>query len=263
MASNCRAYQYVLAPTVKQTRALEQLLSVQCGLYNAALEERRGAWKWEKRSVTRFDQYRNLTGLAEQQPELMAFGVTVARGTLLRLDRAFQGFFRRVKAGQTPGFPRFKSWRRFDSVEWPDVSGWKVDENACRLYLQGIGHLKLRLHRALRGTPKTITLSRQGKRWLVTVFCVDVAAQPLPATGTQDGVDVGVNVLAGLSDGRLIANPRHLARSRNRLARPNNSSRAGSGARRGGEWRRRGWAPSTARSVTNGATRSTSCRGRW
>ena len=79
MASNCRAYQYVLMPTVKQARALERLVSLQCGLYNAALEERRGAWKWEKRSVSRFEQYRSLTGLADQEPELMAFGVTVAR----------------------------------------------------------------------------------------------------------------------------------------------------------------------------------------
>ena len=124
-----------------------------------------------------------------------------------------------MKAGQTPGFPRFKSWRRFDSVEWPDVSGWKVDEKQRRLYVQGVGHLKLRLHRGLRGTPKTITVSRQAGRWRVTVFCVDVPSQPLPANGQQIGLDVGVNVLAGLSDGRLIANPRHLAHSRDRLAR--------------------------------------------
>lgn len=137
MSRACRAFQFMLEPTVKQRHALDRLLVEQCRLYNAALDERRGAWQLEERSVTRYEQYRTLTGLAAQEPALMAFGVTVARGTLLRLDRAFQAFFRRVKAGQTPGFPRFRSVRRFDSVEWPDVDGWKLDEGARRLYLRG------------------------------------------------------------------------------------------------------------------------------
>ncbi len=191
MSSRCRAFQYVLDPTVKQRAGLDGLLSAQCRLYNAALEERRGAWRWEKRSVTRFDQYKTLTGLGVQEPELMGFGVTVARGTLLRLDRAFGGFFRRCRSGETPGFPRFRSWRRFDSVEWPDTSGWRVHEDAGRLYVQGVGHVKLRLHRPLRGTPKTLTIRRVGRRWQVTVFCVDVPAQPLPVVSGQRDCRLG------------------------------------------------------------------------
>lgn len=133
MASNCRAHQCVLAPTVKQTHALVQLLAIQGELYNAALEERRGVWKWEKRSVTRFEQYRSLSGMSEQQPALMAFGVTVARGTLLRLDRAFQAFFRRVKAGENPGFPRFKSSPIGGaSSRWPSGREFMAQSIGCR-----------------------------------------------------------------------------------------------------------------------------------
>ena len=167
---------------------------------------------------------------------MLGFGVTVARGTLLRLDRAFQAFFRRVKAGETPGFPRFRSWRRFDSVEWPDVTGWKLNEDSRRIYLQGVGRVKVRLHRPLRGTPKTITVRRIGHRWQVTLFCTNVPAQPLPATGRQVGVDVGVTVLAGLSDGRLIDNPRHLRASEERLA---GAHQLVAGRRRGSSRRRR------------------------
>lgn len=225
----------MLDPTVKQRLALDRLLVEQCRLYNAALEERRGAWRWERRSVSRFEQYRALTGLAEQEPALLAFGVTVARGTLLRLDRAFQAFFRRVKAGETPGFPRFRSVRRFDSVEWPDVQSWKLNEGSRRLYVQGVGHVKLRLHRPLRGTPTTITVRRVGRRWQVTVFCVNVPSEPLPATGRDVGVDVGVTVLAALSDGRLIDNPRHLRTSAERLA----TAQRLAAARRPGSARRR------------------------
>jgi putative transposase len=218
MANGCRAFQYVLRPTVRQERALVSLLGEQCRLYNAALEERRGAWRLERRSVTRVDQYKTLTGLADQEPALLAFGVTVARGTLLRLDRAFQAFFRRATAGEVPGFPRFRSVRRFNSVEWPDTRGWKLDERAGRLYLKGVGHVKLRLHRTWRGTPKTITVARVGRRWQLTVFCTDVPAKLLPATGKAIGVDVGVTVAAGLSDGRTIDNPNHLRRSADALA---------------------------------------------
>jgi putative transposase len=215
---------------------LVSLLVEQCRLYNAALEERRGAWRLERRTVTRFEQYRTLTGLADQEPALMAFGVTVARGTLLRLDRAFGGFFRRVAAGEVPGFPRFRSVRRFDSVEWPDRIGWKLDEAAGRLYLQGVGHVKIGLHRPVRGTPKTITVARVGRRWQVTVFCTDVPARPLPTAGEEIGVDVGVTVALALSDGRVVDNPRHLRSRTEALAR---AQRVLSGGRPGSNRRRK------------------------
>jgi putative transposase len=123
-------------------------------LYNAALEERRGAWQWERRSVSYFDQTKELTELRELRPETLAFGVTVCRGTLLRLDRAFSGFFRRCRAGETPGFPRFKGRGQFDSVQWGDMSGWKLHEDSGRLRLHGVGQVKVRLHRRPEAPPR-------------------------------------------------------------------------------------------------------------
>ena len=199
MAEGFRAFQFVLSPTVKQERALTTLFLEQCRLYNAALEERRGVWQLERRAVSRFDQYKTLTGMADQEPTLMAFGVTVARGTLLRLDRAFKAFFRRAAAGETPGFPRFRSARRFDSVEWPDTDGWRIDETTGRLYLRGIGHLKVRLHRAIRGLPKTITVRRRGRRWRSPCFARAFPHNRWPPTGNAVGIDVGVTVAFALS----------------------------------------------------------------
>ncbi|MBI2169907.1 MAG: helix-turn-helix domain-containing protein, partial [Actinobacteria bacterium] len=118
-----RAFTYLLQPTVGQSHALAALLAAQRELYNAALEERRRAWRWERRHVTRFEQFGHLKDLHDVRPEIMRFGVCAARGTLTRLDRAFRAFFARVKAGQAPGFPRFKGKGRFDSVEYPDRSG--------------------------------------------------------------------------------------------------------------------------------------------
>jgi putative transposase len=218
MADRCRAFKFLLQPTVRQRYALERLLVGQRELYNAALEERRGAWRWERRSVTRYEQYRTLTGLREVRPEILGFGVTVCRGTLARLDLAFAAFFRRVKAGQTPGFPRFRGPSRWDSVSWPEPQSWKVNEAQHHLFLQGVGHVKYRKNRPLRGTPKTITVRREGNRWFVTVFCVNVPAQPLPETGAVTGIDLGVVRLATLSDGTTIPNPRPGKRAAQRLA---------------------------------------------
>src|SRR5882724_12137303 len=90
-----RAFSYLLAPTAGQAGRLGELLEAQRELYNAALEERRGAWRWERRRVARYEQYLALTSLRLVRPDALVWGVTVCRGTLTRLDEAFQAFYRR------------------------------------------------------------------------------------------------------------------------------------------------------------------------
>jgi putative transposase len=209
----------LLSPTVRQRASLDALLVSQRELYNAALEERRGAWKWEHRSVTYFDQCRTLTTLREVRPEILGSGVTLCRGTLRRLDRAFVAFYRRCRAGQNPGYPRFRSQRRWDSVQWEDRTGWRLDFAGRRLHLMGVGGIKVRLHRPIRGVPKAITLRREGRRWWVTIRCSDVPAEPLLLTGRAIGLDLGVTVLVATSDGTLITNQRHARHAAARLAR--------------------------------------------
>ena len=79
------------------------------------------------------------------------------QATLRRLNRAFAGFYRRVRAGDTPGSPRFKPAHRFDSAEWPkDGDGCRWRPDTRRVYLQGIGHVKVTVHRRVEGRVKTI-----------------------------------------------------------------------------------------------------------
>ena len=205
----CRSYRFLLKPTHPQRGRLQVLLRNQCELYNAALEERRGAWKWERRSVSYVDQSRTLTTIREARPEILEHGVTVCRGTLKRLDRAFGAFYRRCRAGQTPGYPRFKSVRRWDSAQWEDGYGWRLDTARSRLRLQGIGEVRVRLHRLTEGTPKAITVAREGRRWWVTVRCVDVPAKTLAATGHEVGIDLGVRAQIATSDGLLVSEGRY------------------------------------------------------
>jgi len=118
----------------------------------------------EHRSVTYFDQCRTLTSLKEVRPEAVASGITLCRGTLKRLDHAYGAFYRRVRLGETPGFPRFKSAGRFESLQWFNASGWKVKAENQRLYLKGIGEIKTNYHRPRLGEPKAITVRREGAK---------------------------------------------------------------------------------------------------
>ena len=200
----CRTFQFRIYPTYKQAIALDRVLWLQRELYNAALEARRGAWRWERRSVSYVQQCRTLTELREVRPEVLEFGVTVCRGTLMRLDRAYKSFFRRCQSGEKPGFSRFKSRSRFNSLQWEDARGWKLKIDARRLYLQGIGDVKVHLHRAVKGTPKAITATREGRRWFVSIRCVGIEPTPLAPTGREVGIDLGVVNFVATSDGKLI-----------------------------------------------------------
>jgi putative transposase len=216
--SRCRSFRFLLSPTSRQRVALAGLLEIQRDIYNAALEERRGAWRWERRSVTYPDQCQALTALRAADPTVRAAGVAVCRGTLLRLDRAFDAFFRRCQEGQNPGYPRFKSARRFESLQWEDRKGWRLDTSTSRVRLHCVGEVKVRLHRRVRGVPKAITVKREGRRWWVTIRCSDVPAKPLMPTGRQIGIDLGVRVLVATSDGQLSPNPAHGHRCAKQLA---------------------------------------------
>jgi len=261
--SRSRTYKFLLQPTSRQLAAIECLRELQRELYNAALEERRGTWKWNQRSVSYFDQTKELTELRSVRPDILSFGVTVCRGTLHRLDRAFDGFFRRCKAGESPGFPRFKGRGQFDSVQWSDTSGWKLIENTQRLRIYGIGHIRVRLHRSIKGTPKTITIRREGKRYWVSVQCVDVPAEPLPATGKSIGIDLGVGCLVATSDGQLIEGPQFGKRGHAGLEKASGTWPPRSAVPRTGRRPSSGWRPITAGWPTAVGTSPTRCRAGW
>ena len=214
-----RTYRYRLHPTKLQLIALLNMQRLQCELYNAALEERIGAWKWERRSVTYFAQCQTLTNLKEVRPEVVASGITICRGTLMRLDKAYAAFFRRVSRGEVPGFPRYKSSSRFDSLQWCDSGGWKLKIEHRRLYLKGIGEIKTNYHRPLLGVPKTITVKREGKKWWLNVHSINVPATPLASKGREVGIDLGVTNMISTSDGARVDGEHFGSRARHNLVR--------------------------------------------
>src|ERR1700720_3100027 len=143
-----RAYMIRLRPTARQHIALAACVESHRELYNAALQERRDAWSHNKTPINYGDQSAQLTGIRAVRADQAVWSFSSQQATLRRLNKSFQGFFRRVRAGQIAGYPRFKGHARFDSVEWPkDGDGARWLPEAMRVYLQGVGQVKADLHR--------------------------------------------------------------------------------------------------------------------
>ncbi|MHB1890970.1 MAG: RNA-guided endonuclease InsQ/TnpB family protein [Acidimicrobiales bacterium] len=227
-----RAYKFRLRPTKGQHQRLQACLDDHRELYNAALQERRDAYeRTVRRSAGYFGADRpkmpvrygtqsgQLKEIRVQRPEMARWSFSSEQATLRRLDKAFGAFFRRVKADQTPGYPRFKAAHRFDSVEWPaDGDGCRWKPETSRVYLQGIGDVKTTAHRKVEGTVKTISVKREGRRWFLVLSCDDVPARPLAPTGNVVGIDVGIASFATTSGGHHIDNPRWGRKAASRLA---------------------------------------------
>ncbi|MDT5167896.1 MAG: putative transposase [Mycobacterium sp.] len=212
-----------LRPTARQHVVLAACADAHRELYNAALQERRDAWSHASQTRIGYgDQSAQLTEIRVVRPDQAVWSFSSQQATLRRLNKAFAGFFRRVKtakAGVKPGYPRFKGKARFDSVEWPkdgDGARWLPEQR--RVYLQGIGQVKVDLHREVAGRVKTIQIKRQGRRWMLVLSCDEVPTNPLPVTGGQAGIDVGIVSFATTSDGEHVDNPRWARASAARLA---------------------------------------------
>jgi putative transposase len=226
-----RAYKFRLRPTAGQHLRLQACLDDHRELYNAALQERRDAYERvvrhspgyfgadrAKMPVRYGTQSAQLKEIRAANPEMARWSFSSQQATLRRLDKAFEGFFRRVKTGGTPGYPRFKAVQRFDSVEWPaDGDGCRWKPEPGRVYFQGVGDVRVSAHRQVEGRVKTIQVRREGRKWMLVLSCDDVATRPLEPTGAVVGVDVGIVDFAVTSTGHHIANPRWGRKAANKL----------------------------------------------
>ncbi|WP_274559945.1 RNA-guided endonuclease InsQ/TnpB family protein [Streptomyces spiramyceticus] len=220
-----RAYRFLLRPTVRQAQALSEMLRDHCSLYNGALQERRDAYRHaSKTSVKYGQQSAQLKEIRAFDPERQGrWSFSSQQATLRRLDKAFQAFFRRVKAGEKPGYPRFRGVNWFDTVDFPkDGDGCRWDSTphapVTRVRLQGVGHVRVHQHRTVKGRVKTVSVKREGRQWYVILACDDVPGEPLPATGAVTGIDMGVNHFLTTSEGAHVPNPRHGKRNAEALA---------------------------------------------
>jgi putative transposase len=263
-----RAYKFRLRPNKAQQIALAQSLETHRRVYNQALAERRDAYRDRGETLTYYDQrprfaaLRNAAIAAQKRGDpgphwLAQVAAASVRDTIKRLDRAFQAFFRRLREGQKPGYPRFRGRDRYDSIPFDnynsgsalvDSSGRVVtgetddDLHGYKLRLFGVGAVRIRMHRHIQGKIKTVTVKREADHWYVVFSCDLGEVNITPSTAAPVGVDVGLEAFLTTSDGHREPNPRYLKKELRALKRLNRkiALHEGQKKRAGREYAKRG-----------------------
>jgi len=194
-----KTFKYRLYPTKSQAAVIDTTVTNCRFLYNCMLDQRINAYKAGK-SVNKIEQLNELPAIKAEFPEYNHIFSQVLQNVGIRLDNAYQNFFRRVKQGEKAGFPRFKGGNQYDSFTYPQA-GFKLIGN--RLELSKIGSVKVKLHRPADGKIKTCSITRKNGQYYACFSC-EVEAKVLPATDKEVGIDVGVAAFVITSNGEFF-----------------------------------------------------------
>jgi putative transposase len=237
-----KGYKFRLSPNKQQEKQLFWTLARCRELYNAALSERKDSYQLHERtqlqvnaetgqviattmvanirvkSVTYLQQKRDLPAIkTDLREEYQDIHSQVLQDVLLRLERAFKNFFRRIANGETPGFPRFQGRNRYHSFTYPQ-GGYSLTHDS-RVCLSKIGSIKVKMHRPIEGTIKTATIKYEAGQWYIVLSCEGETPEPLPPVESEVGIDLGITHFAALSDGTFIDNPRYYRKAEKVLQR--------------------------------------------
>ena len=221
-----KTFKYRIYPSRSQRTRLLIILGVCRWLYNHFLRARKEAWETNKESLSLYDQHSTLSTLKKNFSFLKQVHSQVLQNVGVRVDLTFKAFFRRIKRGEKPGYPRFKAKGRYSSFTYPQ-SGWKILEDKSSIKLSKVGRVKAILHRPVEGQVRTCTVqvTPTGK-WFVSFSC-EVEPKPLSPSVLKVGIDVGLTSFATFSGGIKVDNPRFYRRDEKDLAR----------AQRGEKWK--------------------------
>jgi putative transposase len=163
-----KTYQYKLTPTPTQEREFGRVLGLCRSLYNTALEQRITAWQRSRVSLSRLQREAEVKDIHAAMPEYTAIHSHVLHDVLARLDRTYQTFFRRLKASEKAGFPRYQGRDRWHSFTYKEFGNGASLDNGF-LVLSKIGRIAVRWSRPREGTPKTVTISRVADGWYIGI----------------------------------------------------------------------------------------------
>lgn len=210
-----KSFQFRLRPTKKQRRMLDAHLEECRWLYNELLQQRRLSYEELDVSLSKYQQLMLLPLLKEERTSLTIVHSQVLQNVVDRLDKAFQGFFRRCTAGEKPGFPRFRGLHRYTSFCYPQ-SGFAVVGK--EIQLSKIGNIRIKMHRPYEGEVKTCTLRKNPSgEWDLSLSC-EVDCEALSPRHEAVGIDVGLTNFAVFSNGQTINNPRFFRNGQKALA---------------------------------------------
>lgn len=207
-----KTFEYKIRPNKKFFAACERALDASRFVYNCGLEHRIRVYEANGKSVGLYEQFQELTEARKEIPELRNTLRTIQADALERLDEAFKAFFRRIKAGEKPGFPRFKGCHRYRTFGLKLEPKRQCPLKGDKLVVPGVGYCRVRLSRPVQGRCRQLRITRRADGWYALLICDTVRPEPLPKTGQAVGIDVGLTSFAALSTGEKIENPRHLGR---------------------------------------------------
>jgi putative transposase len=212
-----KVLRYRIYPTKSQLSKMVDTLELCRRTYNETLAVRKNAYEQDGKSVSYYETKKLLPQWKEETPDLKQVHSQVLQEVVKRVDLAYQAFFRRVKEGEKPGYPRFKGYGRYDSFTYTQ-SGFSLKPG--KLWLSKIGDIKIKLHRAVDGEIQRLNIRRMPTgKWFVS-FLVEVEPdESIPKTGLSTGVDVGLKSFITLSNGEHVDNPRFFVQEENALAK--------------------------------------------
>jgi putative transposase len=211
-----KTFQFRLYPTRHQDTLLLKILDACRWVYNETLATRKNAWEKDQKTISLYDANKLLPAWKVENPELGRVHSQVLQNVQERVDLAFQAFFRRVKSGDAPGYPRFKGKGRYDSFTFKQ-SGFTVQDKG--LSLSKIGTVEIIFHRPIEGKIKTLTVRKDRVGNWFACFSCEVEISPLPPIDQVVGIDLGLTTFAVCSDGKEIKRERWMKRDAKDIAR--------------------------------------------
>ena len=228
-------YQLRAYTNKKGRQRLDEVLGMTRGLYNAALQERRYAYKMAGKSLSFIDQQLEFTKIRKEDSSWGSISTHIGRGALRRVERAYNTFFRRLKNGEKGGYPRYKSVDRFNTIELSEATSSMIIENDDKYHIniKGLPKLKLKSNRPLPDSDslKKLSITERGNKIIVNLT-YKVEPTFLPKTYTVVGLDMGVTDRITTSDGLTVPRVKEDSKRKKRLQRLVSRSKKGSNNRK-------------------------------
>ena len=215
-----KCYKYRIYPNAEQEMLIQKTFGCCRFTYNRFLAERMEAYKQEKKTITRFEQDKKLTDLKKELTWLKEADSTALQAVTQNLDVAYRNFFRRVKNGEKPGFPKFKSKRDSRKSYKSKTVGKNIEIYEKSIKLPKLGIVECRVSKEIQGRIISATVSQNPSgKYYVSVCCTGIEIEPYAKTGAVTGIDVGIKEFAITSDEIKYENHKYLAKSEKKLKR--------------------------------------------
>ena len=214
------SYKFRLYPTKAQEQQIQRTFGCCRYVWNHYLACRNAAHKLDGHTMNYYECAKDMTSLKKELSWLKEVDATALQSSIRDLDTAYQNFFRRVKNGEKPGFPKFKSKKSRRQSYKSKCVGTNIKIVGGFVQLPKLGLVKCRISKEVKGRILSATVSQNPSgKYFVALCCTDVEMEPLPGTGAVVGLDMGLKSFAITSDGVESPNHKYLSKSARKLAR--------------------------------------------